>query len=1059
MQQLIILSVATVSVATAAGGVNLTTWANSAMAGRGTTALAPLSGSWSNIARTATLSAEWIGSLRAPINGKYRFNCTFTTGSYGLAWVDDHLLCSHGMPAYAAKPPALWIGLSASKPVTIRMQVMSNDTSATAASYAGATMRWASRNAQTGASSPLTSIPESALRPVLASPAEQRMVDLQRKQYSESAGWGSWYPHNLLAVTRLPDAAQLTFGLCRVSTGNCDVESIDSANAIRLGAHAADGSFAMFHHRVYPCNVTVKWGSSSSSASSAATAAGARGADLRATVQFVENSCSPTDAADYAIVLLGNFSPIWGKVGVVDVAISAGTLRFDPAGDVASTTAVVSVAAGRALPASVTAHIAALRGRTYLAFPLNATVKTPLVLTTIDGESASAAVAVLTSAEAKERATYSAYGSAALAELKEAVQAGVMWLVVYEPYASGLILTISRGSMGGGDTQCDWDNFFAAMMLGSDRRGMELGFATFAQTLAMRTPDGHVPNCGSATGKARDRTEPIVGAKVMQAMLKRFGWSDAGWMVAWSFERLYLWHDWAWRKRRLAPLNLIAPGSDPFPEGEGTGMGVNAFQGARWETGMDNSPMYDAADGSSDNKSGIVIYNTTLHKMMLYDVGMTANLASDMLALASLGKSWNGNRTTPPPPAFANVSARVKVLQERAAELVTATEDRLWSEEVGAYVNLLPGKVYGKADDFFYPRVTPTSFYPLMTGGPSAARADELATKWLLSRTGFCLANGTSSFPPSPAPKRRDAVLLQSWREHGADQSHCATDSAFCDVALCVASNGDCDAFAKRGYTLLRNESWAWSSSSSSSSSSAAGLPSSSSSSSRVAIYRFALPSPHSNYSVVGRKNDFPDLSPSPTTPLAWLASHIAALEPGAWPLQLWETTTSSSNSSSGSSDDSTAADAHSYRVAGSPHSNTEIEGDRSRSWKLLASLGHANPLDTACYWGLPSVAFSDPAFATPGGFVYWRGHAWAPLAQLVFWGLQHPKYAEIASVRAARESLAAQYASMWMETAWRPHHQVCENYCVDESGGCCGDTFYHWGALAGYMAIVEAGK
>ena len=33
------------------------------------------------------------------------------------------------------------------------------------------------------------------------------------------------------------------------------------------------------------------------------------------------------------------------------------------------------------------------------------------------------------------------------------------------------------------------------------------------------------------------------------------------------------------------------------------------------------------------------------------------------------------------------------------------------------------------------------------------------------------------------------------------------------------------------------------------------------------------------------------------------------------------------------------------------------------------------------------------------------------------------------------------------------------ENFCVDKSGGCCGDTFYHWGALAGYMAIVEAGK
>ena len=60
--------------------------------------------------------------------------------------------------------------------------------------------------------------------------------------------------------------------------------------------------------------------------------------------------------------------------------------------------------------------------------------------------------------------------------------------------ATGLILTLSRGSMGGGNSQCDWDNFFAAMMLGSDPRGQALGFATFAQELGSKTEHGFVPN-------------------------------------------------------------------------------------------------------------------------------------------------------------------------------------------------------------------------------------------------------------------------------------------------------------------------------------------------------------------------------------------------------------------------------------------------------------------------------------------------------------------------------------------------------------------------------------
>jgi hypothetical protein len=94
------------------------------------------------------------------------------------------------------------------------------------------------------------------------------------------------------------------------------------------------------------------------------------------------------------------------------------------------------------------------------------------------------------------------------------VQASVMWLTVYTPYASGLMLTLSRGSMGGGNSQCDWDNFFAAMMLGSDRRGRDLGFAAFGQELGSKTLGGFVPNGANAAKKARDRTEPIVGAKV-----------------------------------------------------------------------------------------------------------------------------------------------------------------------------------------------------------------------------------------------------------------------------------------------------------------------------------------------------------------------------------------------------------------------------------------------------------------------------------------------------------------------------------------------------------------
>ena len=74
-----------------------------------------------------------------------------------------------------------------------------------------------------------------------------------------------------------------------------------------------------------------------------------------------------------------------------------------------------------------------------------------VVLSSVSGESAAATLAALQNAGSAERRTYAAYGE--LAEIKEAVQASVMWLTVFVPYSTGLMLTLSRGSMGGGNSQ------------------------------------------------------------------------------------------------------------------------------------------------------------------------------------------------------------------------------------------------------------------------------------------------------------------------------------------------------------------------------------------------------------------------------------------------------------------------------------------------------------------------------------------------------------------------------------------------------------------------------
>ena len=52
---------------------------------------------------------------------------------------------------------------------------------------------------------------------------------------------------------------------------------------------------------------------------------------------------------------------------------------------------------------------------------------------------------------------------------------------------------------------------------------------------------------------------------------------------------LLAWNTWIWIHRRQAPLGLITLGSDPSTtNGDDT---VNVLQAAKYESGLDNSPM------------------------------------------------------------------------------------------------------------------------------------------------------------------------------------------------------------------------------------------------------------------------------------------------------------------------------------------------------------------------------------------------------------------------------------------------------------------------------------
>ncbi|MFO8007527.1 MAG: trehalase family glycosidase [Candidatus Brocadiia bacterium] len=109
------------------------------------------------------------------------------------------------------------------------------------------------------------------------------------------------------------------------------------------------------------------------------------------------------------------------------------------------------------------------------------------------------------------------------------------------------------------------------------------------------------------------------------------------------------------------------------------------------------------------------------------------------------------------------------------------------------------------------------------------------------------------------------------------------------------------------------------------------------------------------------------------------------------------------------------------------------------------------NPEEFWGDWVLPSISRKDPGFDDQ---TYWRGRVWAPMNQIVYWGLTEYDLPE------ARRRLAEASARLLLKE-WREHGHVHENYNSKTGEGCDSDSsnrFYHWGGLLGLIALTEAG-
>jgi hypothetical protein len=293
-------------------------------------------------------------------------------------------------------------------------------------------------------------------------------------------------------------------------------------------------------------------------------------------------------------------------------------------------------------------------------------------------------------------------------EAPDAIGNSMFWNTLYVRSLDLEFPSISRSwaKRFGGWVVGEWDCFFGSLLT-----NVEDTAQTSASTRAIllsQSSNGVVPNFTSGAGTSPDRSQPPVGSYVMW---KNYQGNQDKEILQWAFPRLKQWHEWWFSNRgdgqpwRDGNRNgLLEWGSDKGSTFSGGGRGY--LQGAKWESGMDDSPMYDD-----------VLYDSHTYTMNLDDVGLNSLYALDSECLAKiaeiLGKEDDKRR-------FTSDYERIK----------RAMQQQLWNEQDGIYENRY-------WDGHFSRRLSPTNFYPMLAGVATPEQAKRMVKEHLLNPKQF----------------------------------------------------------------------------------------------------------------------------------------------------------------------------------------------------------------------------------------------------------------------------------------------------------------------------------
>lgn len=369
-----------------------------------------------------------------------------------------------------------------------------------------------------------------------------------------SKGWNTWNTRSVLSHVLLPECFAVNLQLVNHNSGDTLKEALigrseyGSKEHVIPGPHSYDGSYT---------ELVVEW------------------QDIRVRVQSA--------AVDEDLYLL--IKPIHYTSG--DALLLDPQMLWDRKGEISVRDGVI-----RAITPSKDIELAII-GSQYVttAGNIRVTLSEPIAISSDSSRSVEEIEQIIKDANRDHSAHQSRYPETP--DLYDAMQTVLAWDLIYEPTHDRVIAPVSRTWNVGweGWILFDWDTYFAAYMFSLDNK--EHAYANAIAITKEITEKGFIPNFGSARCTSEDRSQPPVGSFVVKEIYKKY---QEKWFLHEVFDELLSWNRW-WADNRDVDRYLCW-GSDPYEHGQLPAWlerGIGAKKGAKWESGLDNSPMYDDA--------------------------------------------------------------------------------------------------------------------------------------------------------------------------------------------------------------------------------------------------------------------------------------------------------------------------------------------------------------------------------------------------------------------------------------------------------------------------------